>query len=48
MKGCFLDDVEAVVHGVSFALDYRMEFGEDVFIDLGKRFNIERFKISSS
>ena len=28
------DDVEAVVHGVSFALDYRMEFGEDVFIDL--------------
>ena len=28
------DDVEAVVHAVSFALDYRMEFGEDVFIDL--------------
>lgn len=28
------DDVEAVVHAVKFALDYRMEFGRDVFIDL--------------
>ena len=28
------DDVEAVVHAVQFALDYRMEFGRDVFIDL--------------
>ena len=28
------DDVEAVVHAMIFALDYRMEFGGDVFIDL--------------
>ena len=28
------DDAEAVVHAVLFALDYRMEFGGDVFIDL--------------
>lgn len=28
------DDVEAVVHAVLFALDFRMEFGRDVFIDL--------------
>jgi len=28
------DDVEAVVHAMMFALDYRMEFGGDVFIDL--------------
>ena len=28
------DDVEAVVHSVLFALDYRMNFNADVFIDL--------------
>jgi 2-oxoglutarate dehydrogenase E1 component len=28
------DDAEAVVHAMQFALDYRMEFGGDVFIDL--------------
>jgi 2-oxoglutarate dehydrogenase E1 component len=28
------DDAEAVVHAMKFALDYRMEFGGDVFIDL--------------
>ncbi len=28
------DDAEAVVHAMIFALDYRMEFGGDVFIDL--------------
>ncbi|GGB79687.1 2-oxoglutarate dehydrogenase subunit E1 [Flavobacterium suaedae] len=28
------DDVEAVVQAVLFALDFRMEFGSDVFIDL--------------
>jgi len=28
------DDAEAVVHAMLFALDYRMEFGGDVFIDL--------------
>ncbi|NER18019.1 2-oxoglutarate dehydrogenase E1 component [Spongiivirga citrea] len=28
------DDVEAVVHASLFALDYRMTFGRDVFIDL--------------
>lgn len=28
------DDVEAVVHAMLFALDYRMRFGQDVFIDL--------------
>ena len=28
------DDVEAVVHGVLFALDFRMQFKRDVFIDL--------------
>ncbi|WGF93739.1 2-oxoglutarate dehydrogenase E1 component [Aequorivita marisscotiae] len=28
------DDVEAVVHAMIFALDFRMEFGRDVFIDL--------------
>ncbi|MDT0555310.1 2-oxoglutarate dehydrogenase E1 component [Patiriisocius hiemis] len=28
------DDVEAVVHAMIFALDFRMQFGRDVFIDL--------------
>lgn len=28
------DDVEAVVHAMLFALDFRMEFGRDVFIDM--------------
>ena len=28
------NDVEAVVHAMLFALDYRMQFGRDVFIDL--------------
>lgn len=28
------DDAEAVVHAMLFALDYRMQFGTDVFIDL--------------
>ncbi|HLV23332.1 MAG TPA: 2-oxoglutarate dehydrogenase E1 component [Moheibacter sp.] len=28
------DDAEAVVHALHFAADYRMRFGEDVFIDL--------------
>ena len=28
------DDVEAVVHAMLFALDFRMQFGSDVFIDL--------------
>ncbi len=28
------DDAEAVVHAALFALEYRMEFGRDVFIDL--------------
>ncbi len=28
------DDVEAVVHAMLFALDFRMEYGKDVFIDL--------------
>ncbi|SEA13237.1 2-oxoglutarate dehydrogenase E1 component [Flavobacterium gillisiae] len=28
------DDPEAVVHAMSFALDFRMQFGRDVFIDL--------------
>lgn len=28
------DDAEAVVHAMFFALDYRMQFGSDVFIDL--------------
>lgn len=28
------DDAEAVVHAAIFALDFRMEFGRDVFIDL--------------
>ncbi len=28
------DDVESVVHGVAFALDFRMQFKRDVFIDL--------------
>ena len=28
------DDAEAVVHAMEFALDFRMEFGRDVFIDL--------------
>jgi 2-oxoglutarate dehydrogenase E1 component len=28
------DDAEAVVHVMSFALDFRMKFGRDVFIDL--------------
>lgn len=28
------DDVEAVVHAANFALQYRMEYGRDVFIDL--------------
>ncbi|KAB1156845.1 2-oxoglutarate dehydrogenase E1 component [Flavobacterium luteum] len=28
------DDAEAVVHAMSFALEYRMQFGSDVFIDL--------------
>ena len=28
------DDVEAVIHATLFALEYRMEFNQDVFIDL--------------
>ena len=28
------DDTEAVVHAMLFAVDYRMQFGSDVFIDL--------------
>ena len=28
------DDAEAVVHAMLFALEYRMEFGKDVFVDL--------------
>lgn len=28
------DDAEAVVHAILFALDFRMEFGRDVFIDM--------------
>ena len=28
------DDVEAVIHAAHFALEYRMEFNQDVFIDL--------------
>ncbi len=28
------DDVEAVAHAFSFALEYRMEFGRDVFVDI--------------
>lgn len=28
------DDAEAVVHAILFALDFRMQFGSDVFIDL--------------
>ncbi len=28
------DNAEAVVHAISFALDFRMQFGSDVFIDL--------------
>lgn len=28
------DDAEAVVHAMNFALDFRMKFGRDVFIDL--------------
>ena len=28
------DDVEAVCHAFSFALDFRLEFGRDVFIDI--------------
>ena len=28
------DDVEAVVHAIIFALDYRMRYGRDIFIDL--------------
>ena len=28
------DDAEAVVHSILFALDFRMKFGRDVFIDL--------------
>ncbi|WP_224485023.1 2-oxoglutarate dehydrogenase E1 component [Robertkochia aurantiaca] len=28
------DDVEAVVHAATFALEYRMRYGRDVFIDL--------------
>jgi 2-oxoglutarate dehydrogenase E1 component len=28
------DDAEAVVHAMAFALDFRMQFGRDVFIDL--------------
>jgi 2-oxoglutarate dehydrogenase E1 component len=28
------DDAEAVVHAMSFALDFRMHFGRDVFVDL--------------
>lgn len=28
------DDAEAVVHAMTFALEYRMKFGRDVFIDL--------------
>jgi 2-oxoglutarate dehydrogenase E1 component len=28
------DDAEAVIHAIHFAADYRMRYGEDVFIDL--------------
>ena len=28
------DDVEAVVHAITFALDYRMKYKRDIFIDL--------------
>ena len=28
------DDAEAVAHALQFAIDYRMQFGQDVFIDL--------------
>jgi 2-oxoglutarate dehydrogenase complex dehydrogenase (E1) component-like enzyme len=28
------DDAESVVHAMQFALDFRMKFGRDVFIDL--------------
>jgi 2-oxoglutarate dehydrogenase E1 component len=28
------DDAESVVHAMQFALDFRMQFGRDVFIDL--------------
>ena len=28
------DDVEAVVHAIRFAADYRAQFGKDVYIDL--------------
>ena len=28
------DDVEAVVHSITFALDYRMRYKRDIFIDL--------------
>ncbi|MCH8555370.1 MAG: 2-oxoglutarate dehydrogenase E1 component [Schleiferiaceae bacterium] len=28
------DDVEAVVHAIHFAIDFRQEFGKDVYIDL--------------
>jgi 2-oxoglutarate dehydrogenase E1 component len=28
------DDAESVVHAMQFVLDFRMQFGRDVFIDL--------------
>ena len=41
------DDVEAVVHSVLFALDYRMHFNADVFIDLWDTENMDITKVMS-